>query len=81
MAALKHCTALRYAGDMADKELTSTDVVRALVAAKAVGKLTVSGDNPVIITGSDQDKERARTVLKGQGLALTPYPERDEWTS
>jgi hypothetical protein len=61
------------------RELTSAEVVYALVEAKAVGKLTVSGDQPVVITGPDEDKERARAVLKARGLALTPYPERDEW--
>jgi hypothetical protein len=61
------------------RELSSSEVSTALVEARAVGKLTVSGDNPVAVTGSDEDKERARAVLKARGLALTPYPERDEW--
>jgi hypothetical protein len=61
------------------RELASSEVVTALVEAQAVGKLTVSGDDPVIVTGPDGDKERARAVLKGRGLVLTPYPEKDEW--
>ena len=61
------------------RELTSSEVVTALVEARAVGKLTVSGVNPVIVTGPDEDKELARAVLKGRGLTLTPYPEKDEW--
>jgi hypothetical protein len=62
------------------RELTSAEVIYALVEAKAVGKLTVSGDDPVVITGTDEDREIARAVLKAQGLTLTPSPERDEWT-
>ena len=61
------------------RELTSAEVVTALMEARAVGKLTVSGVNPVIVTGPDEDKELARAVLKGRGLTLTPYPAKDEW--
>jgi hypothetical protein len=53
--------------------------LHALVGAKAAGKLSVSGDSPVVITGPDQDRELARAVLRGRGLTLTRYPERDKW--
>lgn len=65
---------------MTATSLTSAEVVYALVHAKAVGKLTVSGDNPVVITGPDQDRGRARAVLAPQGWTCTLYPDRDEWT-
>ena len=61
------------------RELASAEVVYALVEAKAVGELTISGADPVIITGTTEDRERAQAVLKAKGLTLTTYPERDEW--
>jgi hypothetical protein len=61
--------------------LTSTDVVHALVQAKAVGQLTVTGDNPVIITGPRKDRQAATRVLTARGLICTPSPDQDEWTS
>lgn len=67
---------------MADTEakLTSTEVVYELVRAKAVGGLTVSGDaGIVVISGSKEDRARARRVLVTKGLHCTSYPERDEW--
>jgi hypothetical protein len=65
---------------MTAARLTSADVIYALVAAKAVGKLTVTGDNPVVITGTRDDRDRARAVLIARGLHCTPSPERDEWS-
>ncbi len=64
---------------MTDMKLTSTEVVYVLVEAKAVGSLTVSGDDPVVITGLHTDRHRARRVLKGHGLTFESYPDRDEW--
>ena len=61
------------------RELTTAEVVYALVEAKAVGKLTVSGNEPVIITGTSEDRERARAVLEAHGLVVTSSLERDEW--
>jgi hypothetical protein len=68
-----------HKAEEAAETLTSTEVVHALVGAKAAGKLSVSGDSPVVITGPDQDGELARAVLRGRGLTLTRYPERDKW--
>jgi hypothetical protein len=62
------------------RELTAAEVLSALVEGDAVHMVTVSGDNPVVITGVDEARELARAVLKGRGWTLTPYPERDEWT-
>lgn len=63
------------------KDLTAAEVLQALNEAKAVGKLTVAGDHPVTIIGSEEDRERARAVLETHGWTLTRSAERDEWTS
>lgn len=65
---------------MTTVKLTSTEVVYELVRAKAVGRLTVSGADPVIISGPEKDRERARVVLSARGLAVTSSLEQDEWT-
>ena len=62
-------------------ELTSTEVVRALAEAQALGRLTVTGGDPVVITGTDEDRARARGVLMAAGFHCTPYPGQDEWTA
>jgi hypothetical protein len=62
------------------KALTSTEVVYELVRAKAVGKLSVSGADPVIVTGPLQDREHARAVLKAAGLTLTSSVDQDEYS-
>lgn len=64
---------------MTGARLTSTEVVYALVMARAVGRLTVSGADPVVITGPDDDRERAREVLKALGLNVTLSVDQDEW--
>jgi hypothetical protein len=66
---------------IADAKLTTADVIDVLSEANAVGKLTIAGDNPVVVIGTDEDKERAREVLKDQGWTLISSTERDEWTS
>lgn len=66
---------------MATKELTSAEVVYALVDAEAVGKLTVTGGGAlVVITGSAGDRDRARKVLKARGFTCTRNEDRDEVT-
>lgn len=65
---------------MADTKLSSTEVVHELVRAKATGRLSVSGADPVIITGPEADRERARSVLAALGLAVTSSLDQDEWT-
>ena len=65
--------------DPCAEALTAAEVLYALVEGNAVHMLTVSGDNPVVITGLDEARELARAVLKARGWTLTPYPERDEW--
>lgn len=64
---------------MADIRLSSTEVVHELVRAKATGRLSVSGADPVIVTGPQADRERARAVLKSRGLTLTSSVDQDEW--
>lgn len=61
--------------------LSSTEVTYLLVQSHVVGKLTVCGDEPVIVKGPMFDRNRARAVLKREGFELTPYPEYDEWRS
>ena len=61
-------------------KLTSTEVVHALVQAKAVGKLTVTEHGDYVrISGPEQDRERAFEVLTGHGLSVAPYPDHDDW--
>jgi hypothetical protein len=61
------------------RELTSLEVIYELTKVNALGALTVSGDDPVVITGPDEHREYARAVLEAHGLAVTRSPERDEW--
>jgi hypothetical protein len=65
---------------MTETKPTSTEVIYALVEAKALGKLTISGDGIVTITGPQADRDRAREVLADQGLTCTRHPGRDEWS-
>lgn len=65
---------------MVDTKLTSTEVVTELVKAKATGRLTVSGADPVVITGPDEDRERARAVLSARGLSVVSSVDQDEWS-
>jgi hypothetical protein len=65
--------------DPCAEALAAAEVLYALVEGNAVHMLTVSGDNPVVITGLDEARELARAVLKARGWTLMPYPERDGW--
>ena len=73
---MKTITATRKARTMTT---TSAEIIYHLAEASALGKLTITGDGVVTITGPQQDRYRARTVLTGQGLRCTVLDGHDEW--